>query len=153
VEEYITKFEYLIAQIPRLPEKQFQGYFLHGLQSEIKGRVRSLATMGDMSRMKLLQVTCVVEKEVKGKSGVGLTRGPKNGPYRVGSQVGSKGGSDWVMVKNREGGASGNMRNGPKHDRQVQGDRRRVGPRDRGFTHLSYNELLDRKKKRIMFQM
>ena len=85
VEEYITEFEYLIAQIPRLPEKQFQGYFLHGLQSEIKGRVRSLATMGDMSRMKLLQVTRAVEKEAKGKSGVGLTRGPKNGPYRVGS--------------------------------------------------------------------
>ncbi|MCI71826.1 retrotransposon gag protein, partial [Trifolium medium] len=27
VDEYITKFEYLVAQIPKLPEKQFRGYF------------------------------------------------------------------------------------------------------------------------------
>lgn len=29
VEEYITEFEYLTAQIPKLPDKQFLGYFLH----------------------------------------------------------------------------------------------------------------------------
>ncbi|MCI72510.1 hypothetical protein A2U01_0093773, partial [Trifolium medium] len=34
--------------------------------------MRSLAAMGDMSRSKLLQVTRAVEKEVKGRSGVGL---------------------------------------------------------------------------------
>ncbi|MCI38305.1 retrotransposon gag protein, partial [Trifolium medium] len=45
VEEYITEFEYLTAQIPRLPEKQFLGYFLHGLKTEIRGKVRSLAAM------------------------------------------------------------------------------------------------------------
>jgi hypothetical protein len=46
VEEYITSFEYLTAQIPRLPDKQFQGYFLHGLKEEIRGKVRSLAVLG-----------------------------------------------------------------------------------------------------------
>jgi hypothetical protein len=69
------------------------------LKSEIKGKVRSMSTMSEMSRTKLLQVTRAVEKEVKGKSGVGFNRGPKNGPYRSGSQVGNKGGTDWFMVK------------------------------------------------------
>ncbi|MCI76937.1 hypothetical protein A2U01_0098207, partial [Trifolium medium] len=63
VEEYITEFEYLIAQIPRLPEKQFRGYFLHGLKTEVRGKVRSLAALGEMSRSKLLQVARAVEKE------------------------------------------------------------------------------------------
>jgi hypothetical protein len=35
VEEYITEFEYLTAKIPKLPEKEFLGYFLHGLKTEI----------------------------------------------------------------------------------------------------------------------
>jgi hypothetical protein len=30
IEDYIADFEYLKAQIPRLPDKQFQGYFIHG---------------------------------------------------------------------------------------------------------------------------
>jgi hypothetical protein len=30
IEDYIADFEYLTAQIPRLPDKQFQGYFIHG---------------------------------------------------------------------------------------------------------------------------
>ena len=73
VEEYILEFEYLIAQIPKLPGKQFLGYFLHGLKSEIRGKVRSLAAMGEMSRSKLLQVTRAVIvikgdlKNLKGK--------------------------------------------------------------------------------------
>ncbi|GAU50456.1 hypothetical protein TSUD_373220 [Trifolium subterraneum] len=148
VEDYITEFEYLIAQIPRLPEKQFRGYFLHGLKSEIKGKVRSLATMGEMSRTKLLQVTRAVEKEVNGVGGSSFNHGPKNGPYRMGN----KRGSDWVMVKNKEGGANSSVRNGLNVDRQAQNDRRRGGPRDKGFTHLSYNELMERKKKGLCFK-
>lgn len=152
VEDYITEFEYLIAQIPRLPEKQFQGYFLHGLQPEIRGRVRTLATMGEMSRTKLLQVTRAVEKEVKGGNGSGFGRGPKNGPYRSNSHGGNKGVSDWVMVKNKEGGVSSSMRSGLRGDKQAQGDNRHTGPRDRGFTHLSYNELMERKRKGLCFK-
>jgi hypothetical protein len=141
VDEYITEFEYLIAQIPKLPDQQFLGYFLHGLKSEIRGKVRSLATMGSMSRSKLLQVTRAVEKEVKG-SGSNFYRGPKsgNGSHRPNSYGSSKTGSDWVMVKGREVEAAGGGRsntNGPNSGGPAQVDRRRVGPRDRGFTHLS----------------
>ncbi|MCI11312.1 hypothetical protein A2U01_0032412, partial [Trifolium medium] len=78
VEEYITDFEYLIAQIPKLPDKQFQGYFLHGLKSEVRGKVRSLMAMGGMTRARLLQVTRAVEKEVKGEMGLGYNRGSKS---------------------------------------------------------------------------
>ncbi|MCI47679.1 hypothetical protein A2U01_0068921, partial [Trifolium medium] len=38
VDEYITDFEYLTAQIPKLPEKQFLGYFPHGLKEEIRAK-------------------------------------------------------------------------------------------------------------------
>jgi hypothetical protein len=55
VDDYITEFEYLTAQIPRLPDKQFMGYFLHGLKKEVRGRVRSMAVLSDLSRGKLLQ--------------------------------------------------------------------------------------------------
>ncbi|GAU49725.1 hypothetical protein TSUD_407960 [Trifolium subterraneum] len=55
VEEYIIEFEYLTAKIPKLPEKQFRGYFIHAR---------------------------AIEKEVKGFSGSGLHRGPRIGPHR-----------------------------------------------------------------------
>jgi hypothetical protein len=55
VDDYITEFEYLTAQIPRLPDKQFMGYFLHGLKKDVRGRVRSMAVLSDLSRGKLLQ--------------------------------------------------------------------------------------------------
>ncbi|MCH91968.1 retrotransposon gag protein, partial [Trifolium medium] len=152
VEEYILEFEYLIAQIPKLPEKQFRGYFIHGLKSEIKGKVRSMVALGDVSRLKLLQVARAVEKEVKGYSGSGSHRGLKHGPYRP-----SQGGKpDWLMIKGREGSSNGGGTrsnfNGPRNDKQTQGDRRRTGPRERGFTHLSYNELMDRKQKGLCFK-
>jgi hypothetical protein len=156
VDEYITEFEYLIAQIPKLPDQQFMGYFLHGLKSEIRGKVRSLATMGSMSRSKLLQVTRAVEKEVRG-SGSNFYRGPKsgNGSHRPNSYGSNKTGSDWVMVKGREIEAAGggrNNTNGPNAGRPAQSDRRRVGPRDRGFTHLTYQELMERKQKGQCFK-
>ncbi|MCH85261.1 RNA-directed DNA polymerase (Reverse transcriptase) [Trifolium medium] len=154
VEEYITEFEYLLAQIPKLPEKQFRGYFLHGLKMEIRGKVRSLVAMGEMSRAKLLQVTRTVEREIKGGSGSNVNRGLRgsNGPYRNGS---GRNGSDWVMVKGREAGSSGGVKsgaNGPRKDKQAHVDRRRDGPHDRGFTHLSYNELMERKQKGLCFK-
>ncbi|PNX74357.1 retrotransposon-related protein [Trifolium pratense] len=78
VEEYIAEFEYLTAQIPKLPEKQFRGYFLHGLRNDIRGRVRSLVALGDLSHTKLLQVTRGVEKEVGGVNGSGFSRGSRS---------------------------------------------------------------------------
>ncbi|MCH83545.1 RNA-directed DNA polymerase (Reverse transcriptase), partial [Trifolium medium] len=160
VDEYIAEFEFLTAQIPKLPDKQFLGYFLHGLKTEIRGKVRSLAAVGELSRAKLLQVTRVVEREIRGdgggtgynrysKPGYGSAKSGSGGPNRVG-------GSDWVMVKGgKEGGSNGGGRGvipGPKNEKQNQGERRRSGPRDRGFTHLSYNELLERKQKGLCFK-
>ncbi|MCI19062.1 hypothetical protein A2U01_0040217, partial [Trifolium medium] len=118
VDEYITEFEYLIAQIPKLQDKQFMGYFLHGLKVEIRGKVRSLAAMGEMSRTKLLQVTRAVEKEIKG-NGSSVYRGskPSHGSFRPKSHGSSRNGSDWVMVKERDVETSGGGRtnaNGPR---------------------------------------
>lgn len=154
VEEYILEFEYLIAQIPKLPGKQFLGYFLHGLKSEIRGKVRSLAAMGEMSRSKLLQVTRAVEKEVKGGNGSGFNRSSRfgNGSQRPGSFSGGRGSTDWVLVKGKEVGGSKGPAIGPKRDGSTHGDKKKHGPRDRGFTHLSYQELMERKQKGLCFK-
>lgn len=151
VDEYITEFEYLTTQIPRLPDKQFLGYFLHGLKTEIRGKVRSLAAMGEMSRTKLLQVTRAVEKEIKG-TGSGFYRGSKsgNGLHRPSSHGSGKGSTDWVMVKGQEEEKRSGV--GPKGDKMAHNDKRRNGPRERGFTHLSYQEMMERKQKGLCFK-
>ncbi|PNX89412.1 hypothetical protein L195_g045531, partial [Trifolium pratense] len=138
VDEYITEFEYLTAQIPRLPDKQFLGYFLHGLKEEIRGKVRSLAVLSDLSRSKVLQVTRAVEKEMGGGSGSGYHKPYKlgHGSTRFGGHRPNKGsGSDWVLVKeNKEHTSSNGSRGngfGPKNDKQAQYDKKRNGPRDR----------------------
>jgi hypothetical protein len=153
VDDYITEFEYLTAQIPRLPDKQFLGYFLHGLKEEVRGRVRSLAVLSDLSRGKLLQVARAVEKETKG-SGSGHNHSSRSGHglHRAGSHGPNKGGNtDWVLVKGgqeatRRGSGSGPRTDGPSHPD------RRGEHRDRGFTHLSYNELMERKRKNLCFK-
>ncbi|MCH79682.1 transposon Tf2-1 polyprotein, partial [Trifolium medium] len=142
VDEYITEFEYLTAQIPRLPDKQFLGYFLHGLKGEIRGKVRSLATLGDLSRTKVLQVTRAVEKETRGENGSGYNKQAKTGygPTRNSTHGAHRGGgADWVLVKggkdsNPAGGTRSNS-SGPKNERQAQMEKRRGGPRDRGGFH------------------
>jgi hypothetical protein len=94
VEEYITEFEYLTAQIPKLPDKQFLGYFRHGLKEEIRGQVRSFVAVGEMSRTRVLQVTRAVEKEVFG--GLYSNRGSRsgNGSHRPNSHGAGRGNSD-----------------------------------------------------------
>jgi hypothetical protein len=155
VEEYITEFEYLTAQIPKLPDKQFLGYFLHGLKEEIRGRVRSFVAMGDMSRTRVLQVTRAVEKEVFGGSSSNRGSRSGNGSHRPNSHGAGRGNSDWVFVKGRDSGPSGGAKSnsvGPREERAAQDDRRRNGFRDRGFQHLSYQELMDRKQKNLCFK-
>ncbi|MCI77093.1 retrotransposon gag protein, partial [Trifolium medium] len=46
MDEYIQEFEFLVAQVPKLPDNQFMGYFIHGLKDEIRGRVRSFMALG-----------------------------------------------------------------------------------------------------------
>jgi hypothetical protein len=157
VEEYINEFEYLTAQIPKLPDKQFLGYFLHGLNSDIRGRVRSLAAMGDMSRARLLQVTRAVEKEVKGRAGSIFNKSSRfgNGSSRPGSQPTGRSSSDWVMVKGKDHGPSGGARKngiGPRGDSAAQNDRNRHVSRDRGFSRLTYPEILEMKQKGLCFK-
>lgn len=157
VEKYITEVEYLMAQIPKLTNKQFLGYFLHGLKAEIRGRVRSFVAMGEMSRARLLQVTRAVEKEIYGENGSSSNRGPRfgSGSHRPGTHGAGRGNSYWVLVKNREGGVNGGSKSnaiGLRDERAAHGDKRRNGPRDRGFQHLSYQELMDRKQKGLCFK-
>jgi hypothetical protein len=156
VDDYITEFEYLIAQIPKLPDKQFLSYFIHGLKPEIKGKVRSLVALGEMSRSKLLNVTRAVERETKGVGSIPY-RGPKpnHGSYRSNSNGSGKNGSDWVMVKRRDGDVEGGAKRndvGLRRERPAQADKRFGGSRDRGFTRLSYQELMDRKEKGLCFK-
>ncbi|MCI42738.1 RNA-directed DNA polymerase (Reverse transcriptase), partial [Trifolium medium] len=59
------------------------------------------------------------------------------------------------MVRGKEGVSSNLSKGGgvgPKGDKQAQFDKRRNGIRDRGFTHLSYPELLERKQKGLCFK-
>ncbi|CAI8599296.1 unnamed protein product [Vicia faba] len=154
VEEYITEFEYLTSQIAKLPEKQFRGYFLHGLKEEIRGKARSLVAMGEMSRTKLLQVTRVVEREVKG--GNNFHRGSRfsYNPSHNGS-IGRKATSDWIMIQRRDVGLHGGVKSGVsgcKGDKHAQNEKKHIGPRDRDFKHLSYNELMERKQKGLCFK-
>lgn len=80
VEDYIRDFEFLIAQVPRLPDNQYLGYFLHGLKEEIRGRVRSFVALGPIPRSKLMHVTRAVEKELGGREGgSGQSRGYRSG--------------------------------------------------------------------------
>ncbi|KAI5387146.1 hypothetical protein KIW84_073340 [Lathyrus oleraceus] len=132
-----------------------KGYFLHGLKEEIRGKVRSLVAMGGMTRAKLLQVTRAVEREVRGDGGSGLNRHSRSGglghkPNT--SRSGHIGGSNWVFVKGaqEQGNTSGDKGSGPAKTGQSGG--RRNGPRDRGFSHLTYAEILDRKQKGICFK-
>jgi hypothetical protein len=113
--------------------------------------------VGDISRAKVLQVTRVVEREVSGDGNYNRSPKPGHGPYRAGSSgTGKVNGSDWVLVKGgKEGGSSGGSQtgqHGPRNDNLAQTDRRRSGPRDRGFTHLCYNELMERKAKGQCFK-
>jgi hypothetical protein len=57
------------------------------------------------------------------------------------------------MVKGKEGsGSKGVKSNGPRGERAAHEERRRVGPRDRGFTQLTYSELMECKQKGLCFK-
>lgn len=59
------------------------------------------------------------------------------------------------MVKGKQIESSGGAKSGAKgsrSDQLTQCDRRRNGPRQRGFTQLSYYELMERKQKGLCFK-
>jgi hypothetical protein len=59
-----------------------------------------------------------------------------------------KGGKDSGLP----GGSKGSSSNGPRDERNHQGEGRRNGPRDREYTHLTYNELMEKKQKGQCFK-
>jgi hypothetical protein len=119
------------------------GYFLHGLKEEIRGRVQSMAVVTDLHRGKLLQVTRAIEKE---------TARPGHGSNRSGTYGPNKGSAaDWVLVKGGKESTQKGGGFGPRSERPAQSDRRGEH-RDRGFTHLSYNEIMERRRKGQCFK-
>ncbi|MCH90639.1 RNA-directed DNA polymerase (Reverse transcriptase), partial [Trifolium medium] len=96
-----------------------------------------------------------VERETKRDYGSGYNKShkPGYGSNRIGPKGSNK--NDWVFVNNKESGSGcGSKSNGvgPKAERQAQYDKRRHTPRDRGYTQLSYNELMERKQKGLCFK-
>ncbi|CAJ2649147.1 unnamed protein product [Trifolium pratense] len=62
VEEFVEAFELLSSQVGRLPEEQYLGYFMSGLKSSIRRRVR---TLNPSNRMHLMRMAKDVEEELK----------------------------------------------------------------------------------------
>nr|XP_027187857.1 uncharacterized protein LOC113785482 [Cicer arietinum] len=165
VEEYIKEFERLVAQVGRLPEAQFVGYFIHGLCDGIRGRVRSLKALGPVSRAKLMNLARVVEAEVQEK-GIGWNGprdyGPKgsrsgltyrsNPNFGTGStQPGRAQNNDWAVVKgSNDGGEKGGNRSNQKFANRQ--DSRRSVLRDRGIRYISAHEIAERRQKNMCFK-
>jgi hypothetical protein len=64
VEEFVEAFELLSSQVSRLPEEQYLGYFMSGLKSQIRRRVR---TMNPRTRIEMMRVAKDVEDELRGE--------------------------------------------------------------------------------------
>nr|KYP45665.1 hypothetical protein KK1_032780 [Cajanus cajan] len=73
VDEYIQKFESLVAQIPKLHDEQYFAYFIHGLQDEIRSRLRSMHVANPLTRGRMMNTARAVEMEL-------ANRGDTNGP-------------------------------------------------------------------------
>lgn len=166
VEEYIQEFERLVAQVGKLSDEQYMGYFIHGLREGIKGRVRSLKVLGPITRSKMMNVARAVEAELLEKR-TGWTRPRFTGSHGsggFGSQFRSNGfskhgsphvgraqNSEWVYVKGaRESPDKGGTNTGPKQETKSEG--RHYGPRDRGIRNLSYQQIDERRKKGLCFK-
>ncbi|KAE9602911.1 putative succinate dehydrogenase (quinone) [Lupinus albus] len=81
VEEYVSEFEFISSQVDRLPEEQYMGYFLGGLRSDIRLRVR---TLNPVNRLQAMRCARDVEAELLGVSM------PRNSGMR-----GWKGNKEW----------------------------------------------------------
>jgi hypothetical protein len=62
VEEFMEAFELLSSQVGRLPEEQYLGYFMSGLKSNIRRRVR---TLNPQNRMQMMRIAKDVEEELR----------------------------------------------------------------------------------------
>lgn len=158
VDEYILEFERLIAQIPKLPDDQNFGYFIHGLKDDIRGRVRSMRAMGPLPRSRLMTLTKTIESELQGRSrnltgskGMGPRFGYGSGSSNRNTQkvvngpnnMGREQGRDWVMVRHNKDEKGG---------KYTEQKRVRSTPKDRGIRHLPYQELMERRQKGLCYK-
>jgi len=142
-------------------DEQFIRYFIHGLKEEIRGCVRSLITFGPILRHRLMNLAKAVENEAEGRSTYGISRKlnynvgnpnrgnfhkPNNSPYN-----GRSSGNDGLYIKYRKDrwdhrwNFSGNKTQKP-------GDQREQGNREKGFRHLTSQEIVDWRKKGLCFK-
>lgn len=92
VEEYVEAFELLSSQVGKLPEEQYLGYFMSGLQPQIRRRVR---TLNPQSRMQMMRMVKDVEDELKEEDDDDKSYGRKGANERVGR-------NDWAGSQMRD---------------------------------------------------
>jgi hypothetical protein len=161
VEEFIEDFEGLISQVPRLSDEQFVGYFIHGLKEGIRGRVRSLITLGPVSRHRLMNVAKAVEREIYGKTSYRTSKKPhygesrhnRGGFHNPGSSHynGRSFNNDPACVRSdKDHHEHGGVPSGVKT--AIANDKGEQGRRDKGIRHLSSQEIAERRHKGLCFK-
>ncbi|KAJ9547857.1 hypothetical protein OSB04_020400 [Centaurea solstitialis] len=166
VDDYITEFEYVSSQVSRLPEEQYLGYFLGGLRSEIRVKVR---TFNPLNRIQAMKIARDVESELQGSVG------PRNLSIRSWGRnsgggtygKGNFGSTPYPTLSRRNfgPGPSGGIVSVTKPNvakqiaapqlvqplRTVASDRKE-NEKNRGVKHLPYADLMDRKAKGLCFR-
>ncbi|WVZ02706.1 hypothetical protein V8G54_023512 [Vigna mungo] len=79
IEDYITSFECLIAQVPRIPDEQYFSYFTQGLKNEIRARIRSLHVAHPLSRGRMMNVARAIDVKISGRNKIWQGRGEFRG--------------------------------------------------------------------------
>lgn len=175
VDEYITTFEYVSSQVGRLPEEQYLGYFMGGLKTDIRLRVR---TINPRSRVQKMKIARDVETEMRGSllprvsaGGPRNWKGSGSGGYGLSWKTGY--GSQHNPGSTRVGNGSTNYSAGSVQSKTGSspsnpngntnantsttisiGDegRRYEGERNCGLKHLPYSELMERKAQGLCFR-
>ncbi|XP_027936242.1 uncharacterized protein LOC114191269 [Vigna unguiculata] len=170
VEEYLAEFEYISSQVSRLPEEQYLGYFIGGLRSEIRRRVR---TFNPVNRLQAMRLARDVEIELQGDGfqrrggtrvwksnrdwGTGQVdkfgSGSGQGPYPMRLGVGP---DPTQGTKSKSFSVSSSSphesRSVTPQGSRVSADRTPTTDRNRGTKHLPYSELMNRKAQGLCFR-
>lgn len=181
VEEYILEFEYVSSQVGRLREEQYLGYFMGGLKSEIRLRVR---TFNPRTCVEAMKIARDVEIELRGSlvrrsGGTRQWKGGRESHYgpggvgENGSGSNPSGGSGLGLqpklgqYKSNSGStytnggptkmAQSSINSNPNSSRSMgrpgQNEETRSNlSKNRGIQHLPYSELMDRKAKGLCFR-
>ena len=117
VEEYIQEYEKVAAQFSSMPEDQRLGYFMNGLQGEIKRRIR-IHEPGDLSRA--MQLALDIEDEIVEAQGEGSLIRPSASFLSSGLKGGgSVGGFGAGRFKDEFGSGKSHLSSGPKRAQPV----------------------------------